>query len=437
MPVAPTYPGVYIEEIPSGVRTITGVATSITAFIGSAARGPVNTATRISSYADFERTFGGITIDSALGFAVRDFYRNGGSQAVIVRLYQPSFPDDVAREVALASATAQAQTAADAVAQAAADAATEGADADAVATAAEEEVTAASEPGAAAAAAAAAVAKAARDAVGSATDGQAVATAAQDSVAAAVADAAVGQAPVTRARLNANGLELEAAHEGTWGNSLRARVDHDIRSPDPTQPPDASLFNLSIRDGMTGEIETHRNVSVAAGHLRELDKVLLNESKLARVRGALPAARPTAHAPGAGLNVWQDNDPATSSSIEGSGIAADSRPLTGSANFIHNNAEGRKEGLYALEQVDLFNLLCIAPYSATAAGLDVEASLLSAAAAYCEKRRAMLLVDSPSGWNSKDAAKAGVDTQVGDVSKNAALFFPAVAAAQSIARRPG
>ena len=36
MPVATTYPGVYIEEIPSGVRTITGVATSITAFIGRA-----------------------------------------------------------------------------------------------------------------------------------------------------------------------------------------------------------------------------------------------------------------------------------------------------------------------------------------------------------------------------------------------------------------
>jgi len=29
MPVAVSYPGVYIEEIPSGVRTITGVATSM------------------------------------------------------------------------------------------------------------------------------------------------------------------------------------------------------------------------------------------------------------------------------------------------------------------------------------------------------------------------------------------------------------------------
>ncbi|MFQ5483643.1 MAG: phage tail sheath family protein, partial [Nitrospinaceae bacterium] len=54
MPATLSYPGVYIEEVPSGVRTITGVATSITAFIGRAKRGPVNKATTITSYSDFE-----------------------------------------------------------------------------------------------------------------------------------------------------------------------------------------------------------------------------------------------------------------------------------------------------------------------------------------------------------------------------------------------
>ena len=63
MPGTRTYPGVYVEEIPSGVRTITGVATSITAFLGRAIRGHVNTATTITSYADFERTFGGLKHD--------------------------------------------------------------------------------------------------------------------------------------------------------------------------------------------------------------------------------------------------------------------------------------------------------------------------------------------------------------------------------------
>lgn len=36
MATAPTYPGVYIEEVPRGVRAITGVATSIAAFVGFA-----------------------------------------------------------------------------------------------------------------------------------------------------------------------------------------------------------------------------------------------------------------------------------------------------------------------------------------------------------------------------------------------------------------
>lgn len=86
MPVTPTFPGVYIEEIPSGVRTITGVATAITAFVGRALRGPVSEPTILNSFGDFERTFGGLWTESTMSYAVRDFYINGGSQAIIVRL---------------------------------------------------------------------------------------------------------------------------------------------------------------------------------------------------------------------------------------------------------------------------------------------------------------------------------------------------------------
>lgn len=90
MPVTPTYPGVYIEEVPSGVRTITGVATSITAFAGRARRGPVDEPVFLNSYGDFERVFGGLWAESTLGYAVRDFYRNGGAQAVVVRVFRPA-----------------------------------------------------------------------------------------------------------------------------------------------------------------------------------------------------------------------------------------------------------------------------------------------------------------------------------------------------------
>ena len=87
MPVTPTYPGVYVEEIPSGVRTITGVATSITAFVGRTQRGPTDDPITINTYGDFERIFGGLWVHSKLSYAVRDFYLNGGGQAIIVRLY--------------------------------------------------------------------------------------------------------------------------------------------------------------------------------------------------------------------------------------------------------------------------------------------------------------------------------------------------------------
>lgn len=86
MPTTTTYPGVYIEEIPSGVRTITGVSTSVTAFVGSAIRGPINKAVRILSYSEYERRFGGLDIDSEMSYAVRQFFLNGGSEAWVVRL---------------------------------------------------------------------------------------------------------------------------------------------------------------------------------------------------------------------------------------------------------------------------------------------------------------------------------------------------------------
>lgn len=86
MPIKATYPGVYIEEIPSGVRTISGVSTSVTAFVGSAKRGPINRAVRVLNYGDYERRFGGLHSSSELSYGVRQFFANGGNVAWIVRI---------------------------------------------------------------------------------------------------------------------------------------------------------------------------------------------------------------------------------------------------------------------------------------------------------------------------------------------------------------
>ena len=86
MPVTPTYPGVYIEEIPSGVRTITGVSTSVALFIGRAKQGPMKKPTLCLNFTDFVRTFGTDTSTGELAHSVRLFFENGGTQCYIMRI---------------------------------------------------------------------------------------------------------------------------------------------------------------------------------------------------------------------------------------------------------------------------------------------------------------------------------------------------------------
>ncbi len=297
MPATLTYPGVYIEEVPSGVRTIVGAATSITAFIGRTPRGFVNDAVTINSYGDFERIFGGLNADYSLSYAVKDFYLNGGSQAIIVRLFKPKEGDGVAS-------------------------------------------------------------------------------------------------------LDIS-IKLKAANPGSWGNNLEIKVDHDVAEgvAEKYGLVKTDLFNLTVNDKATGAIEEFRNLTVKKSP-RRVDLVLENESKLVRIEaGSLPEVIPD--------------------EIEQKKLAngSDSEPL-GTLDYKANEAE--KKGIYALEKADIFNLLCIPPDIIDS---DTAADVYASAAIYCEKRRAMLIVDPPSSWTSKDKARDGV-ASVGTNSKNAALFFP-------------
>ena len=401
MPSTLTHPGVYIEELPSGVHTLTGVATSITAFVGRAARGPVNEAVTLNSYGDFERVFGGLWADSPLSFAVRDFYLNGGGQAIVVRLYHPFFPTDTQLDAALAAAQMVSVAAAASVGPTAADVAS-------AARTAADDASNAAEPRHTAA-----------DLVAKAAETEAAhAGASVASVKAAAAAAIAGAAPINRARLTVGTLGLEAANPGAWGNQLRARIDTDVKGADA-----ANLFNLSVKDLGTGQIEVFRNVSVLASHARNVTKVLAQESRLARTHGALPGTTPSPSNPAPKGIVPPGEDPfsATNSTAVSTQASDGSVPVAGD----YTGSETNKTGIFALAGADLFNLLCIPPYSPTQ---DVESSVWSAAASYCERRRAMLLVDPPATWTTKDAAKGdGSSTGVaalGTNSKNAAVFFP-------------
>lgn len=464
MPSALTYPGVYVEEIPSGVRTIVGVATSITAFVGRTAKGPVNKAVTINSFADFERIFGGLSLESTLSFAVRDFYLNGGSQAVIVRLYHSEFTDtDIASIPTVMAANAAAKSVADA-----AKSGSDGKDAKAKAKTANDPIQA----GAGGAGnEAKAAAKAINDAV------QALAEDAKKEVVANAVDnvlkttlKAVPKTPKVTVKIG--GLSLLSAYEGTWGKNLRARIDLD--NIDSAKTPDS--FNLTVFEATAGgAAERYLNLSKSTSKdFRNVKKVLEAESRLVRwdsgdpdlsaLRSAIETLKAAqtanpqidADIDTALVALWkltQDSItqaesalgrakkklelmPSGSSTTEVdtarhdleaavqnlSDSVSDGLPLEPSDFLL---GESQKHGMFALEQVDLFNLLCIPPYKADNADADV--NLISAAAAYCEKRRAMLLVDSPSSWSDKSKAKedfTSLEDKIGTRSRNAALYFP-------------
>ncbi|MEI7537332.1 MAG: phage tail sheath subtilisin-like domain-containing protein [Comamonadaceae bacterium] len=327
MPVAQSYPGVYVEEVPGAVRTITGVATSITAFVGRALRGPVDSdaasPVRIFSFADFERIFGGLWVDSPMSFAVYQYFQNGGSGALIVRVHNGA-------------------------------------------------------------------------GAGTATIG---------------------------------GGAFSAASPGAWASKLRVRIETTIDASIATANPAGTLFNLRVKDLGTGVTESHLNVSMTAGQPRFVGDVLRQNSVLLRGPASSLTTLPTASGAPAATATDPFADPTSTSVSTGTndGSAVSSTQTT-AAGLLAG-----KQGMYALEKVDLFNLLCIPPFSATA---DVDKTSWDAAIDYAVKRRAMVLVDPPyntSGWsNAASVTAANAIASVAARNANAALFFPRLTVANPL-----
>jgi phage tail sheath protein FI len=82
----PTYPGVYVEEVSSGVRPITIASTSTAAFVGQAERGSITEAVKIYNFTEFQNLYGGFMDGSYLAESVFQFFNNGGSICYVVRV---------------------------------------------------------------------------------------------------------------------------------------------------------------------------------------------------------------------------------------------------------------------------------------------------------------------------------------------------------------
>ncbi len=90
MSVTPTYPGAYVQEVPTSVRTIVGVNTSIALFIGRTKLGELDKPKRCLSYGDFEREFSANCEYGDLPRQVRLFFANGGTDCYVLRIAKDS-----------------------------------------------------------------------------------------------------------------------------------------------------------------------------------------------------------------------------------------------------------------------------------------------------------------------------------------------------------
>jgi phage tail sheath protein FI len=451
MAIAPTYPGVYIEEIPSGVHTITGVSTSVGAFLGFFGRGRMNEAVHIFSEAALEREFGALVASSEAGYGLRQFFLNGGTEAHVVR---------VAGGTPVSSAIDLMDSASGGTRMLEATAASEGSWGDGLridvdyATndpAASFNVTV-SEVRVVAGRSQVATQEVFRNLVmDPANANYAIAVINGGSkliglapVGSPAADSQPAQTGTTSAPLNAvpaglanaqvdvslNGgqattLTLPATTPTTLAG-LAAMLQAEIR----TAP---SLSNAIVR--LLGNASTQQFLQVKAGTDDTRDIVGFADAggdTVASDLGLDDADRTnvqqyrlgdTAAAGAQALPVVNGNP---------TSVAGDDGNLPDANALLGDPAQ--KTGLYALEDVDLFNILCIPD---TMRLPDTDAAAVAAdAEAYCEARRAFYIFDVPEpATNPRDQVQEVVDYLGGNGTlrhRNAALYYPRPAIADRL-----
>jgi len=309
MPPTFTYPGVYIEELSSGVHTITGVATSIAAFVGWAPKGRTDVATKVLSFSDFVRQFGGLSSGNYLGYAVNQFFDNGGQQAYIVRLAW--------------------------------------------------------------------------------TD-------------AATATATVGGT-----------LVLFASSPGLWGTDLQVSVTQQIA--DPTR------FQVQVSSLASGQVlESFANLSATTSDPQYVVTVIDAESDL------ITFVDPATQIAGTPVGTPVNTPPVQLlGGLDGTVL----KPNDG--NFETAMTANPDAGVFLLDRVDIFNLLCVPG--------ETDAPTLSALQKYCHDNRAFLIVDAPQTAKVSSLSASGPvgstpGSLTGQFAINSAYYFPWVQAPDPLAK---
>jgi uncharacterized protein len=388
-----TYPGVYIQEISSGQHIITGVPTSITAFVGRAVMGPTDEPMTVESFADFERYYGGRAANFPMGYAVYDFFLNGGSQAVIARVESAS--------KAPAAATTGAKVLGGTIVAA----------------------------------------------NGGAWGNDLTVSWDNNNITDAVA-AQYTQYGLAKTDLFNLTITYQVPGEPAATESFPV-VCGKAANPRGVPPNRLDLVlttqsnYMRVATGSAGPLLPAPTASFTAGKASATggtDGALLSYTATTAAAtppaAATPTPAPAADAGGAATPAADAGGAATPAADAGGAAApaadASAAAATPAAATIQPDLpgdEGSRTGIYMLDHVDIFNLLCIPPDTRTS---DVPTPVWAAAAEYCADRRAMVIVDPPAAWSA--SAKTGNYSKIqptdvgvaGDVGRNAAVYFPKV-----------
>ena len=458
MAVAVTYPGVYIEEVPSGVRTITSVGTSITAFVDFFREGPMHRATEVFGMAEFTRIFGGLDTRSEASYALQQFFLNGGASALVVRCAAgaPAAARVTIGQMAAAgtpalilharSAGVWGDTLRATVDHRTADPRTHfnltitrhagtAANAPVLAQETHLNVTLSSTgprhvvdvlaadsalvtgelPGGATGVAAA----------NGTTSGDlaALGTTEFNAMSGDALDIAVGGSGVFRATLatwTAGTVTSLVALASRLETAIRTAVDPGGVLPTPPCLTGAAVQVVTVPTG-PGTFTRHLVVTAGRDPARAVTDLVVftaaPANDAAGPLGLLAAATvsdnvqqypftPPAAAVGALISAAAGND----------GTAPDANALVGAV------ADANDQGIFALRQADLFNLLCI-PRAALLPDAEL-VQVASQATAFCERSRAFFLLDIPPAINTLAEMKDWMDTHGSLRSRNSAVYFP-------------
>ena len=440
MPVTPTYPGVYVEEIPSGVRTITGVSTSVAAFIDFFKRGPLNKAVQLFSMGDFGREFGGLDANSEASYAIQQFFLNGGTEAWAVRTASGT----------LAKASAVLASTAGGAAALTVTAISEGAwgnnlraAVDTTGAAAGEFNLTISEFAVVGGAAVLANQEVFRNLSMDSTKTNFVATVVNDP-----------NSGSKLARVTPSGSAVPLSN-GTQSGDLAAFPAITAGSPEVNVTIGADGPLIAKFSSKPATLAATRGVLESAIRAAAADKpafsgatVTVLGAKLSVLAGGGSPAATITFAASAGDATTAVELKLTSAAGATANVQAYKLGLTaavaGTAQLA--GAEGKdgtppdavaligdenaKTGLFALADVDLFNILCI-PRTAAVSGANAltatqAGTAIAAATQYCARRRAFFIIDTPNNVDDVAEIKDWLNTNATLRSRNAALYFPRV-----------